>query len=233
MSILTDFNPPFLPMSLVRDVFIDTGMADFAEAGDGCSLRNALRQQFKEYHGIEISARNYVSAVGRMAKPEMGMFPVGLNDADDDGSSPEKPRSRVSFKSHFRDVFRCTLWRGSSPDVLATILDPAKSTLIWCDAHWQGLADRPDEMDPKYGQCPLLAELRAILAVPWRVSPIILMDDCHQFSSDAWWEKYGAPFDRKQWPSWQQIYDLLEGWTVLIRAGIAYCWNEHATKENQ
>lgn len=227
MSILTDFNPPFLPFSLVRECFIDTGCADFAEIGDGCSLRNALKQQFKEYHGIETCKRHYDAAVQRAAV-ECKMPTTGGRDS-------------TWFDWQGKAL---TFYRGSSPEVLRlpkrgtwgaelpAVLDQEKRTTIWCDAHFQGT--HADEMDPKYGQCPLTDELEVILAVPWKVPPIILIDDIHQMASAEWWREYdrnysgpiSSALDRSQWPKFQSIYDLLQGWTILLRDGIAYCWRE-------
>ena len=98
--------------------------------------------------------------------------------------------------------------------------------MIWCDAHYQGQPDRPDEMDPKYGECPLLDELNAILAVTWQVPPIILIDDLNCFASTRWWTVHGGNFKAEQWPVFQAIYDLLQpaGYTMLANNGILYCW---------
>lgn len=215
MSILKNFDPPFLPIGLVRHTFIDTGMADFAEIGDGCSLRNALYQDFTQFHGIEISEKHYHSAVSRM-----GNFC---------GTTAMTLERSCSFYIPSRQPIipsqSVTLHLGSSPVVLPKILNPSHATTIWCDAHFQGMTDRPYEKDDRYGECPLLEELKVIVSVPWDTPPIILIDDAAQLGcSERWWQQYGGNFNRSHWPSFGQIMDILEGYTAVVHGGIIYCW---------
>jgi hypothetical protein len=122
---------------------------------------------------------------------------------------------------------RVAIHHGSSLDVLPRIIDPTKKTLFWLDAHYEG----PDCWQPEHGQCPLLAELRIILAVRWEQKPVILIDDYSAFMSySEWWRRYaGERLDREQWPTFAEIYDEMGGvdyrWTFLTGTdGILYCW---------
>lgn len=83
----------------------------------------------------------------------------------------------------FRRVPNVRIYHGSSPDVLSCILDPTKSTFFWLDAHYDpGSIEIPD----KYGQCPLLEELKAIMSVEWQAPVYIMIDDAHVFFDDFW-----------------------------------------------
>lgn len=109
---------------------------------------------------------------------------------------------------------RLTIHHGSSPDILPTILDPARSTMFWLDAHYSaGLytsdsdVDR-SRLDPRYGQCPLLAELAIIRAVAWRVRPWIYIDDADCFLAPVY-EGMFAQYDRAQYPTEAEIVAAL------------------------
>jgi hypothetical protein len=91
---------------------------------------------------------------------------------------------------------------GSSPEELPKIIDPKMPTTFWLDAHYQ--SNSIYEQDPKYGQCPLIAELKAIFAQPWEVSPIILIDDAHMFLKSV-----PTNFDQSQWPTLSDIQSIL------------------------
>src|SRR5262249_34974387 len=70
---------------------------------------------------------------------------------------------------------RVRLFHGSSPDTLPKMIDPTRTTTFWLDAHYSG-SDRSWQ-DPRYGECPLLEELKVIMAAPWQSWPILCIDD--------------------------------------------------------
>ena len=90
---------------------------------------------------------------------------------------------------------------GSSPDILPSLLKETKSYTFWLDAHYQ--AYRTEETCPKYGQCPLLQELKIIFSVPWLISPIILIDDAFMFEEPL------PGFKKDDWPKLFQIQQLI------------------------
>jgi len=109
------------------------------------------------------------------------------------------------------------LFLGSSPEILETILDRNLPTTFWLDAHYQGSSI--NEQDPAYGECPLLSELNAIFKEPWKVLPIILIDDAFMFDG-----RVPARFDVKQWPSVAEITSRFpEGYAVEMSDEIIYC----------
>ncbi len=129
----------------------------------------------------------------------------------------------------FMDDPRVCIYHGSSIDLLPDILDPLKRTLFWLDAHYDGA--KPTSFDPRHGQCVLLEELRIIMAVPWAVPrPTILIDDASTFCSDLWWERgaHGTGMDRRQNPTFQQIYDVLGAvdnqYDLFISDQCIYCF---------
>ena len=119
---------------------------------------------------------------------------------------------------------RVKIHHGSSLDVLPKILNPARTTLFWLDAHYDGV--RPTSFDPKHGQNVLIGELRIILALPWR--PLILIDDASTFCSDRWWDRFhGTDMNRGQNPTFQQIYDAFAGeldtYNLLVHNRAIHC----------
>lgn len=75
-------------------------------------------------------------------------------------------RGRVAF----RHDPRITIWTGDSASILSTLCRADAYTVFWLDAHLPG--------------CPVLAELSAIAAVPWRQLPTILIDEAPLFDRD-------------------------------------------------
>lgn len=109
---------------------------------------------------------------------------------------------------------------GSSADILPTILDPARSTTFWLDAHYAagrhtGTLAEDRQLAATYGECPLLAELRAIVAVPWQTPPIILIDDvwCFQGVVKGTWAE---GIDPAQWPTEAQIRAVLCDYDLTV-----------------
>lgn len=104
---------------------------------------------------------------------------------------------------------------GSSPEVLPRIIDPEIATTFWLDAHFQGSSRA--ELDPDYGECPLLVELRVLFSYDW--SPIILIDDAYMFD-----QRIPGGFDRSQWPSLEDIRAALPGrYKISEQDEILYC----------
>lgn len=94
------------------------------------------------------------------------------------------------------------LHNGTSPDVLPTIMDGTKHTTFWLDGHFQ--AHLPNESCEKYGECPVLAELKVIFSIDWKVPPIVLIDDANMFTNGC-----GSKFKASDWPSLNQIKEML------------------------
>jgi hypothetical protein len=145
-----------------------------------------------------------------------------LHGIECDWEMVEKARQR------FAGDQRITICYGSSPLWLPDVIDPSKRTVFWLDAHYDGA--KPTSFDPRHGQCVLLDELKIIMAVPWQVQPTILIDDSSTFCSDLWWERgaHGHGMDRRQNPTFQQIYDALGAvdnrYDLLIREQCIYCF---------
>ena len=105
---------------------------------------------------------------------------------------------------------------GSSPDVLPRVMDRARKTLFFLDAHYRSLGRH--EMDPARGECPLLAELAAITAVDWASPPMIIIDDAHEFAGGR-----SPAFDPAQWPTLDQIRAATPAHDLTIRNDMIYC----------
>lgn len=109
---------------------------------------------------------------------------------------------------------RLTIHQGSSPEILPLILDAARSTMFWLDAHYSAgiytgnAAHDARQLDPLFGQCPLLAELAVIRSLDWRVRPWIYIDDAVCFEVQEY-EGMWIPFDRTQFPTLAQIQEAL------------------------
>ena len=120
------------------------------------------------------------------------------------------------------DGKRIFIHRGSSPDILKTIIDTTKETLFWLDAHYMG--EGRSEMDPTFGECPLLQELAVIKAFDWDVIPNVLIDDAHMFTNMIY-----SAYNAEQWPTLEQISSLLPTHAISVRNNIIYCLgNENA-----
>ncbi len=132
---------------------------------------------------------------------------------------------------HARDRFgkdeRVVIYQASSLDVLPNIINPARATVFWLDAHYDGA--KPTSWDRRHGQCVLLEELRIIAKVQWRRWPVVLIDDSSTFCSNEWWERgaHGQGMLRDHNPTFQQIYDVLGGvdnkYEFLVRNQCIFC----------
>jgi hypothetical protein len=120
-------------------------------------------------------------------------------------------------KKRFAQDPKVRLFHGSSPDTLPQMIDPTLTTTFWLDAHYSG-TDRSWQ-DSRYGECPLLQELKVIMSTSWVEWPILCIDDAFIFKEETW--KTGAGplidpsmFTRSQWPRLEEIEALLPGYTI-------------------
>ncbi len=145
-----------------------------------------------------------------------------LHGIEVDAAMVEHSRKRFAHDK------RLTIHHGSTLDILPRIINPKKSTLFWLDAHYDGA--KPTSFDPRHGQCPLLEEIKLIMGVKWEQKPIILIDDASTFCSDVWWDRgaHGQGMDRKQNPTFQQLYDVFgvvdNRYRFLIQDQCIYCF---------
>lgn len=107
-----------------------------------------------------------------------------------------------------RGVANVRLYRGNSVELLPIIVDPARATLFWLDAHYTG----PNTSAMPSMQCPLLKELEAILAMDWLAPYRIVIDDAGAFNP-KWWKANSRPhqlgYIQAEWPVEQDIFTLL------------------------
>ena len=93
---------------------------------------------------------------------------------------------------------------------------PDEETLIYLDAHYMGDGA---EVDPVYGECPLLAELEEITAVSWKTPPAIVIDDAPLFLR-PWDDDLENRCDRKQWPTITDIGERVPGCDVRVMGAL-------------
>jgi hypothetical protein len=79
------------------------------------------------------------------------------------------PALAAAARQRFAAQANVTILEGSSPEALPALIHAGRSTTFWLDAHFQG--GPASEQDRRYGECPLLAELAVIRAVPWAAPP--------------------------------------------------------------
>jgi hypothetical protein len=110
---------------------------------------------------------------------------------------------------------------GTSPEVLRQIIDRSKGTTFYLDSHYSGI--QGEYIDPVYGECPLIAELKAIFAERWKANPIICIDDSHMFRR-PWNADLETRFTKSHWPVREQILKFLPGYDVFDEYNCLYCW---------
>lgn len=118
------------------------------------------------------------------------------------------------------------IYRGTSPDVLPYILPHvrSKAVLFWLDAHYQGL-DPSNQLDSKYGECPLLQELDVIRAIKWLIPPLFVIDDARMFTKEFWIDGlYREKFRRDHWPLQSEIEAKLPGYKFTVDTDQLYCY---------
>lgn len=112
---------------------------------------------------------------------------------------------------------------GSSPDALASVCDRSRNTVLWLDAHFSAHTYAPVEQDAQYGQCPLLAELAVIRAIPWAFVPRIYIDDALVFEAESYEGTYAEGCDRAQFPRRAAIEAALPpGFALTLHDGRYY-----------
>ena len=128
-------------------------------------------------------------------------------------------------QERFANHPRIRLFHGSSPEMLPKMIDPAKNTTFWLDAHYCG--NDKGFQDPRFGECPLLKELEVIMAADWRQPPIICIDDAFIFREDIWngpsWIFTPQLFTRSQWPLLADIAALLPGYEIREENYVLFC----------
>lgn len=115
------------------------------------------------------------------------------------------PSYAAKAKERHKDNPNVFCHAGTSPDILPKILDKSKGTTFWLDAHYQNHAD--EENCNKYGQCPLLAELKVIFSIAWEKPPTVLIDDAHMFDGKK--ENKKPSYKIEQWPLQKEIEKLV------------------------
>jgi hypothetical protein len=161
-------------------------------------------EKFRNFHGIDLMSDVFV---------ETGTFRGETTVAAINAGYPEvhtidvvEEYSRKVKADYIKDP-RLHCHTGTSPDVLPKILDKNKFTTFWLDAHFQ--AYKENETCEKYGECPVLEELKVIFSIPWVKPPIILVDDARMFDGPT------PKFKADDWPRREQIEQMLpEGYKM-------------------
>ncbi|MFN0052057.1 MAG: hypothetical protein ACKV0T_07695 [Planctomycetales bacterium] len=126
----------------------------------------------------------------------------------------------------FQDERRVRLLHGSSPNLLPQVMAPDVPTTFWLDAHYSGTT-LPSH-DPMFGQCPLLAELAIIAHFPWKVPPLIAIDDAFLFEPATWEGACPELFNpdgmiEADWPTRNQVEQALPGYAFEFDGIRLYC----------
>ncbi len=127
---------------------------------------------------------------------------------------------------------------GSSVELLLGLCNPARRTVFWLDAHYSkgDFTGSPDHdrtvLDRTHGECPLLAELAIIRAVPWRVPPIILIDDIICFTLENYVGTYADGITRAQWPREAEIRAALPPNYIMTVCGDGRYWQAVSATED-
>lgn len=123
---------------------------------------------------------------------------------------PECMSSEIDSERYFRAIHQfqsfpnVRIYHGNSPDILRHVIDPEVSTVFWLDAHFIMFSDGTPEnplASSVWGQCPILEELRVIHACPWKIKPVVLIDDF-------------VSFERRlhRWPTIEDLDRVMTGW---------------------
>lgn len=108
----------------------------------------------------------------------------------------------------FNRIDNVSLMCGNSVDLIRSIKGD-KSTTFWLDAHYGGKGPKPEK------ECPLIDELKTIMAIKWKSKPAIMIDDGQYFFDRFWQTSKADAYDRKQWPTFEQIEAALPGFNVV------------------
>lgn len=125
-------------------------------------------------------------------------------------------------RGRFREEPRIKIYEGCSVDWIATLIADVPTT-FWLDAHFTGDPLRQG-MKSRFGECPLLSELAVITRFEWTVKPIILIDDLHMFEAPFWETAAAEPFNRAEWPTFEQIRATLSAYEVNSFNGVIYAF---------
>jgi hypothetical protein len=111
---------------------------------------------------------------------------------------------------------------GFSQEVLPKIIDPQRETTFWLDGHFEG--DDPSMVESMGGECPLMQELEIIVNFEWQSFPMIIIDDCWMYKHDSvyWRDGWLDKWDKSQWPSLEQIQQVLSDYTFVEKDFIFY-----------
>jgi hypothetical protein len=168
--------------------------------------------QFENFYGINLKSDVFVETGTFLGESLTQAITAGFSEVHTVDVVAEYTENAKLANQHCKHVYCHT---GTSPDVLPRILDKSKSYTFWLDAHYQ--AHKDNETCEKYGQCPVMAELKVIFAIDWKQPPIILIDDAKMF------HEVQGPFNADEWPTLDQIaqampqdYQLQEHDDILI-----------------
>lgn len=146
-------------------------------------------EQFNNFHGLNLVRDVFVETGTFRGETLAVALAAGYKEVHTIDVVEEYTKHAKSTHGH-NPALHCHT--GTSPDVLPSILDPNKSYTFWLDAHYQ--AHKPEETCEKYGECPVLQELKVIFLLNWVIPPIVLVDDAHVFKGN-----YGA-LNPEHWP---------------------------------
>ncbi len=115
------------------------------------------------------------------------------------------PALHYRMLTHMKRRFpKITMHLGNSPEVLRKIIDPARETVLFLDAHYVAEPGRVC-----HGQeCPLMDELAAIFSFQWLVPPVIIVDDARMFQEWFWGKPWSRDYRKSHWPRQAQVEDL-------------------------
>ncbi len=108
----------------------------------------------------------------------------------------------------FKRIGNVILRGGKSVDMIRSIKGDL-STTFWLDAHYGGKGPKPEK------ECPLLDELKAIMDIKWKSKPTIMIDDGKYFLPDFWKTARSKPYNKSQWPTFEQIEAALPGFGII------------------
>jgi hypothetical protein len=143
---------------------------------------------------------------------------------------------RARAIKRFELALNVEIHEGDSPLFLRNVITDVPTT-FWLDAHY---FENGDTLGPS-GQCPLLAELRAITSFPWTQPHMVLIDDAFMFddkinhpgSQYPFWisnESNHSNYNRVHWPKIDEIDGIMEKYEKSMHGEfiLQYVWS--ATK---
>jgi hypothetical protein len=135
---------------------------------------------------------------------------------------PERFQELESNNSALCHDPRVHRYLGSSRDWLPVIIGSVtdRNVVFWLDGHYQG--ESQEERD-RISECPVVDELKAIVASPWKRSVLVCVDDSNLFT-DAYWENgfRRERFTPEDWPREDDIATIMQGWRSTNEDNILY-----------